>query len=75
MLETEEVKKKCVKHIFALRIFINLNRELSSRSAAHWSWAVAHRPLLAETSSVALAGVYRFQLRLLSRRDEVSVFL
>jgi hypothetical protein len=33
-----------------------------------------HRPLLSETPAVSLACVCRFQLRLLSRRDEVSVF-
>ena len=34
----------------------------------------AHRTLLTETSAITLASVYRFELRLLSRRDEVSVF-
>ena len=32
-----------------------------------------HRALLAETSAVALAGVCRFQFRLLAGRNEVSV--
>ena len=34
-----------------------------------------HRALLAETAAIALAGVRRFQFRLLAGRDEVSVFL
>lgn len=36
--------------------------------------AAAHRTLLAKTPAVSLACVYRFQLCLLARRDEMSVF-
>ena len=36
---------------------------------------VVHRTLLAETTAVTLAGVSRFQFRLLAGRDEVSVLL
>ena len=35
---------------------------------------VVHRTLLAETTAVTLAGVSRFQFRLLAGRDEVSMF-
>ena len=36
---------------------------------------VIHWPLLAKTSSITLSGIHRFELSLLSRRDEVSVLL
>jgi len=44
-------------------------------SAAHWTRPCVHRSLLTEASAVSLASVYRLELRFLSRRDEVSVFL
>jgi hypothetical protein len=44
-----------------------------SRSRCTCSCTGSRWPLLAETASVTLAGIYRFELCFLSRRNEVSV--
>ena len=58
-------------HLFTLSL-LSLSRALSAARARPWA-GIAHRTLLAETPPVTLSRVDRFQFRLLSRRNEVSV--
>ena len=60
-----------MREVSGLTHFLSLTHPLT----VHRTLRSVHRTLLAEAAAVTLAGVRRFQFRLLAGRDEVSVLL